>query len=186
MERHSRVVHTAHGIAYICDHCRKGIFHSDLSSCLVCHPRRVAQAMAPLGTRFPPHRTAHDTIATLHSGVCVAGAPFFAPCAKGGAFAAFALSFRKHSDASAVLGQLRFSVMSCYRRFSLLAAAPSRDTRVQALGEIRDRQERIPRGCRTAGRKPERKSGAPGGIRTPDPLLRRQTLFPTELRARCP
>jgi hypothetical protein len=27
-------------------------------------------------------------------------------------------------------------------------------------------------------------SGAPGGIRTPDPLLRRQTLFPTELRAR--
>jgi hypothetical protein len=28
------------------------------------------------------------------------------------------------------------------------------------------------------------KSGAPGGIRTPDPLLRRQTLFPTELRAR--
>ena len=27
------------------------------------------------------------------------------------------------------------------------------------------------------------KSGAPGGIRTPDPLLRRQTLFPTELRA---
>jgi hypothetical protein len=26
--------------------------------------------------------------------------------------------------------------------------------------------------------------GAPGGIRTPDPLLRRQTLFPTELRAR--
>src|ERR1700728_394147 len=25
--------------------------------------------------------------------------------------------------------------------------------------------------------------GAPGGIRTPDPLLRRQTLFPTELRA---
>jgi hypothetical protein len=33
------------------------------------------------------------------------------------------------------------------------------------------------------------KDGAPGGIRTPDPLLRRQTLFPTELRARrrdCP
>jgi hypothetical protein len=27
------------------------------------------------------------------------------------------------------------------------------------------------------------KDGAPGGIRTPDPLLRRQTLFPTELRA---
>ena len=27
-------------------------------------------------------------------------------------------------------------------------------------------------------------NGAPGGIRTPDPLLRRQTLFPTELRAR--
>src|SRR5579863_2241061 len=27
------------------------------------------------------------------------------------------------------------------------------------------------------------KNGAPGGIRTPDPLLRRQTLFPTELRA---
>src|SRR5713101_4964564 len=30
-----------------------------------------------------------------------------------------------------------------------------------------------------------RKSGAPGGIRTPNPLLRRQTLYPTELRARC-
>jgi hypothetical protein len=29
------------------------------------------------------------------------------------------------------------------------------------------------------------KSGAPGEIRTPDPLLRRQTLYPTELRARC-
>ncbi len=28
------------------------------------------------------------------------------------------------------------------------------------------------------------KSGAPGGTRTPDPLLRRQTLYPTELRAR--
>ena len=28
------------------------------------------------------------------------------------------------------------------------------------------------------------RGGAPGGIRTPDPLLRRQTLFPTELRAR--
>src|SRR4030088_579205 len=27
-------------------------------------------------------------------------------------------------------------------------------------------------------------SGAPGGNRTPDPLLRRQTLYPTELRAR--
>jgi hypothetical protein len=27
------------------------------------------------------------------------------------------------------------------------------------------------------------RGGAPGGIRTPDPLLRRQTLFPTELRA---
>ena len=27
-------------------------------------------------------------------------------------------------------------------------------------------------------------NGAPGGIRTPDPLLRRQTLYPTELRAR--
>jgi hypothetical protein len=26
-------------------------------------------------------------------------------------------------------------------------------------------------------------NGAPGGIRTPDPLLRRQTLSPTELRA---
>jgi len=28
-------------------------------------------------------------------------------------------------------------------------------------------------------------SGAPGEIRTPDPLLRRQTLYPTELRALC-
>jgi len=27
--------------------------------------------------------------------------------------------------------------------------------------------------------------GAPGEIRTPDPLLRRQTLYPSELRARC-
>src|SRR5882672_10022455 len=30
-----------------------------------------------------------------------------------------------------------------------------------------------------------RVSGAPGEIRTPDPLLRRQTLYPTELRAHC-
>ncbi len=28
------------------------------------------------------------------------------------------------------------------------------------------------------------KSGAPGEIRTPDPLLRRQMLYPAELRAR--
>ena len=27
------------------------------------------------------------------------------------------------------------------------------------------------------------KNGAPGGTRTPDPLLRRQTLYPAELRA---
>ncbi len=32
--------------------------------------------------------------------------------------------------------------------------------------------------------KREGESGAPGGNRTPDPLLRRQTLYPTELRAR--
>jgi hypothetical protein len=31
---------------------------------------------------------------------------------------------------------------------------------------------------------PFTKNGAPGGNRTPDPLLRRQTLYPTELRAR--
>ena len=30
-----------------------------------------------------------------------------------------------------------------------------------------------------------RLSGAPGETRTPDPLLRRQTLYPTELRALC-
>src|SRR5882724_957358 len=35
---------------------------------------------------------------------------------------------------------------------------------------------------RTAGNGPHR-SGAPGGTRTPDPLLRRQTLYPAELRA---
>ena len=29
----------------------------------------------------------------------------------------------------------------------------------------------------------EEESGAPGETRTPDPLLRRQTLYPTELRA---
>jgi hypothetical protein len=29
------------------------------------------------------------------------------------------------------------------------------------------------------------KYGAPGETRTPDPLLRRQTLYPTELRALC-
>ena len=29
------------------------------------------------------------------------------------------------------------------------------------------------------------KSGAPGQTRTGDPLLRRQTLYPTELRALC-
>jgi hypothetical protein len=28
------------------------------------------------------------------------------------------------------------------------------------------------------------KNGAPGEARTPDPLLRRQTLYPAELRAR--
>src|SRR4051812_35523233 len=28
-----------------------------------------------------------------------------------------------------------------------------------------------------------KKGGAPGGTRTPDPLLRRQTLYPAELRA---
>jgi hypothetical protein len=33
-----------------------------------------------------------------------------------------------------------------------------------------------------SGPDPE-KSGAPGETRTPDPLLRRQTLYPTELRA---
>jgi hypothetical protein len=27
--------------------------------------------------------------------------------------------------------------------------------------------------------------GAPGAIRTPDPLVRSQILYPTELRARC-
>ncbi len=32
---------------------------------------------------------------------------------------------------------------------------------------------------------PTRKSGAPGEIRTPDLLLRRQSLYPSELRARC-
>ena len=30
------------------------------------------------------------------------------------------------------------------------------------------------------------KNGAPGETRTPDPLLRRQTLYPAELRARRP
>src|ERR1700736_3544447 len=30
------------------------------------------------------------------------------------------------------------------------------------------------------------KTGAPGEIRTPDPLLRRQLLYPAELRARSP
>src|SRR5713101_3882439 len=30
-----------------------------------------------------------------------------------------------------------------------------------------------------------RGTGAPGGTRTPDPLLRRQMLYPAELRARC-
>src|SRR5229473_4514884 len=34
-----------------------------------------------------------------------------------------------------------------------------------------------------SGPDPER-SGAPGGTRTPDPVLRRQTLYPAELRAR--
>jgi hypothetical protein len=28
-------------------------------------------------------------------------------------------------------------------------------------------------------------AGAPGAIRTPDPLVRSQILYPTELRARC-
>ena len=34
-----------------------------------------------------------------------------------------------------------------------------------------------------SGLAPQR-NGAPGGIRTPDPLLRRQILYPAELRAR--
>src|ERR1700729_4401514 len=33
--------------------------------------------------------------------------------------------------------------------------------------------------------KAKRKSGAPGEIRTPDLLLRRQSLYPSELRAHC-
>ncbi len=33
--------------------------------------------------------------------------------------------------------------------------------------------------------KPFLKFGAPGAIRTPDPLVRSQILYPTELRARC-
>jgi hypothetical protein len=32
--------------------------------------------------------------------------------------------------------------------------------------------------------KPKAKGGGPGGIRTPDPLLRRQVLYPVELRSR--
>jgi hypothetical protein len=31
----------------------------------------------------------------------------------------------------------------------------------------------------------QEKSGAPGGTRTPDLLVRSQTLYPTELRAHC-
>jgi hypothetical protein len=38
---------------------------------------------------------------------------------------------------------------------------------------------------RRPGRKPGW-DGAPGGIRTPDPLLRRQMLYPAELRAQNP
>ena len=38
-------------------------------------------------------------------------------------------------------------------------------------------------GAKAATRETEIVSGAPGETRTPDPLLRRQTLYPTELRA---
>src|SRR5271168_1716235 len=37
--------------------------------------------------------------------------------------------------------------------------------------------------CNTCVRVGPIRSGAPGGIRTPDPLLRRQILYPAELRA---
>ena len=46
----------------------------------------------------------------------------------------------------------------------------------------RDRVEMRRRSLRQLADFP-RVSGAPGEIRTPDPLLRRQTLYPTELRA---
>jgi hypothetical protein len=35
------------------------------------------------------------------------------------------------------------------------------------------------------GNEIKKKSGAPGGTRTPDLLVRSQTLYPTELRAHC-
>src|ERR1700736_1541738 len=38
--------------------------------------------------------------------------------------------------------------------------------------------------CKGSLRTVHSKSGAPGGTRTPDPLLRRQPLYPAELRAR--
>ena len=50
----------------------------------------------------------------------------------------------------------------------------SRILRFEFLAEFRKRRR---------GRKPGW-DGAPGGIRTPDPLLRRQMLYPAELRAR--
>jgi hypothetical protein len=46
--------------------------------------------------------------------------------------------------------------------------------------EIAERQST---GCSVSRRYCADKNGAPGGIRTPDPLLRRQMLYPTELRA---
>lgn len=36
-----------------------------------------------------------------------------------------------------------------------------------------------------SGVDPDRKNGAPGGIRTPDQWLRKPLLYPAELRARC-
>jgi hypothetical protein len=53
----------------------------------------------------------------------------------------------------------------------------------------RDRERPIPRAVCEKWETPTvsadiLKSGAPGEIRTPDPLLRRQLLYPAELRAR--
>ena len=57
---------------------------------------------------------------------------------------------------------------------------------VRAIAELANRIEgkAVQRGKRRNWRRTMRVTGAPGEIRTPDLLLRRQSLYPTELRAR--
>jgi hypothetical protein len=68
-------------------------------------------------------------------------------------------------------------------------ADPEFDLRTQICGLDRLRILAVEFPAEFRERRPGRKpgwDGAPGGIRTPDPLLRRQMLYPAELRAQNP